>query len=345
MKISCDIIRDLLPLYAEDMVSEDSKALVDAHLCCCDPCTKVLASIRKNVPVPVEMDSEPLNKVKKMIMKRRILSVAASLLTLMTLAAFVVSYLFAPFQLTVEQALDDFYVREDAKIVINYSPYVTGRSVSGFNDNWFINQYSTRYDMWRGDNRKSIEEVFGGDGIITEEERQRYENIDVFDGAGQWLSSDGKTVSDESVQRDDGSIRLIGNAEKNWWYSDPAGLGNDTLLYDAGKAKPAKEDRYLFAPIYPIFFFGGILAAAILLIVRKFVKNPLTKEVLLRMITFCAGIAFSTLFVSNGRIFTSDVGVIDQYWGWMIGINTALLTLTALFWRQLYLLNKRDRGV
>ena len=32
MDISCDVIRDLLPLYAEDMVSEDSKWLVDGHL-------------------------------------------------------------------------------------------------------------------------------------------------------------------------------------------------------------------------------------------------------------------------------------------------------------------------
>ena len=42
MEISCDIIRDLLPLYAEDLVSEDSRKLVDDHLCTCDPCTKQL---------------------------------------------------------------------------------------------------------------------------------------------------------------------------------------------------------------------------------------------------------------------------------------------------------------
>ena len=45
MKISCDIIRDLLPLYAEDMVSEDSKHLVDDHLCGCDACVKELAAL------------------------------------------------------------------------------------------------------------------------------------------------------------------------------------------------------------------------------------------------------------------------------------------------------------
>ena len=32
MKISCNVIRDILPLYAEDLASEDTKRLVDDHL-------------------------------------------------------------------------------------------------------------------------------------------------------------------------------------------------------------------------------------------------------------------------------------------------------------------------
>ena len=32
MKISCNIIEDLLPLYVDDMVSEDSRQLVEEHL-------------------------------------------------------------------------------------------------------------------------------------------------------------------------------------------------------------------------------------------------------------------------------------------------------------------------
>ena len=62
------------------------------------------------------------------------------------------------------------------------------------------------------------------------------------------------------------------------------------------------------------------------------------------MTILCGSAVFSTLFVSSGRIFTSYIGVIDQYWGWMIGVNTVFLALTIQFWRQLYLLNKQDRG-
>lgn len=340
MKITCDIIRDLLPLYAEDMVSQDSKQLVDEHLCQCDPCTRVLAALKKNVPLPVETDPEPLNKVRKMILRRRVLSVFAALLTLATVFSFVITWLFVPFQLTMEQAIDDFYIREDGAVVIDYSSAVVGRMRTGNDSNWYMIEYSTRYDMWKGERRKSIEELFGMDGKITEEEHQRYENIDIV--KDRWISYKGKPLSNAPIPEFEDSVAL--DNEKNWWYSDPAGLGNDILLYDAGKEIPAKEDRYQFSPVYPMFFFGGLLGSALLLMMRKFAKKQWVRELLFRLTAASGSIAFATLFVSNGRIFTSTVGLIDQYWGCMIGVDTVLLMLSVLLWRQLYLLNQQDKG-
>lgn len=342
MKISCHVIRDLLPLYAEDMVSEDSKQLVDEHLCQCDECVKVLGEIKKSEPIPVETGTEPLNSVKKMIIRRRALSVMASVFTLLTLASFVISFLFAPFQLTAEQALDDFYVREDGAVVIDYSSAVVGRMRTGYNDNWFLIEYSTRYDMWKGANRKTLEETFGADGNITEEERLRYENIDIC--TGHWETPGGGYHSDSAFAGSlDGYVH-VSEAEMNWWYSDPTGLGNDTLLHDAGKEMPEEADRYRFDPVYPMIFFGCVAAALVLLILWKIMKKPWAKELSSRLVILFGSAAFSTLFVSSGRIFTSSVGVIDQYWGWMIGTNAVFLTLTILFWRQLHLLNRQDKG-
>ena len=47
MKISCNIIRDLLPLYAEDLASDDTRAMVDEHLCDCAECTGILESMKQ----------------------------------------------------------------------------------------------------------------------------------------------------------------------------------------------------------------------------------------------------------------------------------------------------------
>jgi len=108
MKISCNIIRDLLPLYAEDLASEDTRALVDEHLCTCEECTNVLNTMKTAAPIPVEASPESLDKVKKIIRRRRLVSVMAAVMTVITIACAVFTYMFTPFQLTKDQALDDF---------------------------------------------------------------------------------------------------------------------------------------------------------------------------------------------------------------------------------------------
>ena len=341
MDISCDIIHDLLPLYAEDLVSNDSRKLVDEHLCGCDDCIKVLGNLKKETRIPVESDPQTLKKVKKTIRRRRILSVMAAVLTLITLASFVMTYLFAPFQLTKEQALDDFYVREDGAVVIDFSSAVVGRVLSGWDENWFINQYSTRYDMWKGENRKSIEELYGTDGVITEEEQQRYESIEIL--TGRWATPYGSVSSDADIPWREDERVVEWESEKNWWYADPTGRGNDILLHDAGKEYP--EYREQFSPVYPLIFFGGIASALLLVLLGRILKNVWMKELACRLCILCASGAISTLFVSSGRIFTTTVGIIDHYWGPMITANTVLLTLAILFWHQLYRMNKQDRGL
>ena len=48
MKTDCNVIRDLLPLYADEVCSNESRELVDEHLAECPACTEELARIREN---------------------------------------------------------------------------------------------------------------------------------------------------------------------------------------------------------------------------------------------------------------------------------------------------------
>ena len=47
--MKCKIIRDLLPLYHDDVASEESRGLVEEHLKTCAGCRKVLEEIQENV--------------------------------------------------------------------------------------------------------------------------------------------------------------------------------------------------------------------------------------------------------------------------------------------------------
>lgn len=86
MKITCNIIEDLLPLYVDDMVSEDSRKLVEEHLKECPACGKMqeemmrencLSAGRKdgNSAQINKTEAEPLKKIRRRIRKKRIFSV------------------------------------------------------------------------------------------------------------------------------------------------------------------------------------------------------------------------------------------------------------------------------
>ena len=51
MKISCNIVKDLLPLYLDDVCSNDSKAAVDEHILDCIYCKVELQNMQEILPI------------------------------------------------------------------------------------------------------------------------------------------------------------------------------------------------------------------------------------------------------------------------------------------------------
>ncbi len=70
MKLPCAVIRDLLPLYAENMVEPNTRALIEQHLTECPDCRKRLSETETSAGPPVET-VKPLQSLKKQIRKRR----------------------------------------------------------------------------------------------------------------------------------------------------------------------------------------------------------------------------------------------------------------------------------
>ena len=50
MKLACPIVRDLLPLYAENLASAESRDAVETHLQDCPACRKLLATKTPRLP-------------------------------------------------------------------------------------------------------------------------------------------------------------------------------------------------------------------------------------------------------------------------------------------------------
>ena len=86
--IPCGVIRDLLPLYTEDLCSEESRALVESHLKNCPDCRRLKESMKKTEPLPAD-SGEGLKKIKKELKNRKLRTAAlAALLVFVLLVSF-----------------------------------------------------------------------------------------------------------------------------------------------------------------------------------------------------------------------------------------------------------------
>lgn len=81
-EINCNIIRDMLPLYVDDVVSNDTKTMVEEHLEHCEECQKEVNLMKHEVYIPAEKeDSIIKNFKKKWRYKKLVISGLSILLT------------------------------------------------------------------------------------------------------------------------------------------------------------------------------------------------------------------------------------------------------------------------
>lgn len=100
MKVTCDVIRDLLPVYHDGICSPDSRVLVEEHLQICENCRKELAAMVADIslphPAPEAEAMKKLNKAWKRVKRK---SLAKGLLGAALALAILAGGFFAVFAL------------------------------------------------------------------------------------------------------------------------------------------------------------------------------------------------------------------------------------------------------
>ncbi|NLM34461.1 MAG: zf-HC2 domain-containing protein [Clostridiales bacterium] len=123
MKITCDVIKDLLPLYVENMLSDDSVSIVKEHLEQCQECKALLKDMQSSTPIPANSDSSPLLKIKAGLRKKKIQIGIFSALISIIIFVITMLYLTAP----------EYHYYGDGSIRIN--EIENGLLMVNFNDN------------------------------------------------------------------------------------------------------------------------------------------------------------------------------------------------------------------
>jgi len=119
MNRNCNIVRDLLPLYVEKMLSADSQAFVEEHLKDCEDCRKELESLKQgdsSVSMVKDHTDEaiPIKKVKKKLSKKKAITIITAVV--LTLAAVIVFT--SVKSITVDYKNSDIYSQEEIKSAV-----------------------------------------------------------------------------------------------------------------------------------------------------------------------------------------------------------------------------------
>lgn len=77
--LPCDIVRDILPLYIDDVVSETTKNAVAEHLESCHECKNEYISLKATFDIPIQ-DETSKNKFVVMMRKQRTKRILSSIL-------------------------------------------------------------------------------------------------------------------------------------------------------------------------------------------------------------------------------------------------------------------------
>ena len=174
MNKDCSIVQDLLPLYAEDMLREETKKYVDGHLAQCEACRTELTALKTEDVTPASVSAQPLRDLKRQLQRKKLTAVLLAVALALTLATAGFAYLTAPQYLPYDEtewmitrsprALADGSIMADEltdlsgieSISVNLLTPVSGTKVTSTQDPnsgktiYFITAWRTPLDTWCG---------------------------------------------------------------------------------------------------------------------------------------------------------------------------------------------------
>ncbi len=173
MDKTCSIVQDILPLYEEDMLREETKEFVDGHLAQCAACRAELDALKADVK-PAPVSAQPLRDLKRQLRRKKLTAVLLAVALALTLATAGFAYLTAPQYLPYDEtewmitrsprALADGSIMSDGltdlsgieSISVNLLTPVSGTKVTSTQDPdsgktvYFITAWRTPLDTWCG---------------------------------------------------------------------------------------------------------------------------------------------------------------------------------------------------
>lgn len=155
MKKECNIIRDILPLYVENMVCDDTAEFVKEHLAKCVECQKESGRLKEPEKMNTNADVAPLITLKRKLWKKKVQTISFTALLILALAISAFAVLSTPVYFPYSDDLLSITENIDKSITITFNAKVTDYSCEFYSEGeeaelyyYNIEAWSSLWDEW-----------------------------------------------------------------------------------------------------------------------------------------------------------------------------------------------------
>ncbi len=167
MKVTCDVIKDLLPLYFEHISSDDTRNLVDEHLITCESCSKELNKLSVTNNTSLDIKTIPLTRIQKSLRNKKLLTILLSVALTLLIFVLTMGYLTSPYFIPYSEEAISITSDENNQITVHIGIpdaycHISMIKPSDSNDNHFM------LELWTSILGGANNEIFPRDFILND---------------------------------------------------------------------------------------------------------------------------------------------------------------------------------
>lgn len=154
MSNKCNLIKDILPLYVEDMVSTDTREFVSEHLEHCEECHAEFERMRKPADFIPDTDIVPLKRIKRDLFIKRLQTIFFTAILACAIVTVVFGIITSPKFFPYSDDLLNVVDSSNGDIIVTFDDKVTGYSCTKkFHDEtgtevYWVNAWTTTWDLY-----------------------------------------------------------------------------------------------------------------------------------------------------------------------------------------------------
>lgn len=158
MKVTCNIIKDILPLYIENMLSDDSYTMVEKHIAQCQECKLYLDDMKTFDKIPLYTNVSPLKKIKSTLRKKKIMTIILSMMVSIILFVITIAFLTAPEYIPYSERSVTIHEIGNGAVLAKFKDTVHGYDINMYptdDNSGYVYHITTWDSIWNRNIKKS----------------------------------------------------------------------------------------------------------------------------------------------------------------------------------------------